>query len=163
MVRNLLKRVLQLSGQAQAEDSPVPDIGRVMNTENSVSQRREQDLTSDRDIELWRKADMDRLIASWNDAKLDQFKPSALGHFRRAVHDIHGASGLYGGEQLTRFTATLQTVSRDPAMLRDNVDVIDLLVQACDKAHAGNGVETTLVDQICDAIDQKFSNADRAA
>lgn len=156
-----MKRVLDASRRGPVEEVIAPDISRVFpgNGETKTASI----ATPDKDIETWRATDMDRLIAGWNDAKLNRFSPNTLGSFRRAVHDIHGASGLYGGLHLTRLTATLQTVSRDHSLLQDNAQLIELLVQACAKAHSADDVDTALVAQVCDALDAKFANRDEAA
>lgn len=164
MVRNLLKRVLDASRRGPTEEVIAPDISRVLPSDKEQgASTLNPGSTPDKDIETWRAIDMDRLIAGWNDAKLNMFSPTTLGSFRRAVHDIHGASGLYGGAHLTRLTATLQAVSRDHSMLRDNIQLIDLLVQACSKAHAADDMDVALVAQVCDALDAKFANRDEAA
>lgn len=163
MVRNLLKRVLDASRRGPVEEVIAPDISRVLPSGGTTNAASITASGPNKDIETWRATDMDRLIAGWNDAKLNSFSPNTLGPFRRAVHDIHGASGLYGGAHLTRLTATLQAVSRHHSLLQDNAQLIDLLVQACAKAHSADEVDAMLVAQVCDALDAKFANRDEAA
>ncbi|MEL7545327.1 MAG: hypothetical protein AAGJ84_01655 [Pseudomonadota bacterium] len=153
---------MDVSRRVPTESVEAPDISRVLPSEGSHAPSL-ANTEPGRDVETWRAADMDRLIAGWNDTKLNLFTPTTLGSFRRAVHDIHGASGLYGGEHLTRLTATLQAVSRDPAVLRENTPLIDLLIQACVQAHSADEVDAYMVSQVCDALDAKFANRSEAA
>lgn len=158
-----MKRVLDASRRGPTEEVIAPDISRVIPSDGAAKAATLDASAPYKDIETWRATDMDRLIAGWNDAKLNLFSPTTLGSFRRAVHDIHGASGLYGGEHLTRLTATLQAVSRDHSLLQENAQLIDLLVQACARAHSADDMDAALVSQVCDALDAKFANRDEAA
>jgi hypothetical protein len=146
----------------KSSDAPVPtpDLNRIMKSDpDPVSAKHSvEDDTKNADMTSWRKSDMDRLSACWKEALLTNFGAESVGHFRRAIHNLHGASNIYGGDALMRLTAVLQAAARDVQRLRQNTELITLLISACQITQPDDRHEAAF-NQVCETLEAKFLDA----
>lgn len=108
------------------------------------------------DLEAWKQKDLDLLQASW-DATCEAPEDEALSNeFRTALHNLHGASGAYGGGALTRLSASLHRLVSGIENLQADAALINLHVQACRATAHGDGeAADEMADAVCDALENQ--------
>ena len=116
-------------------------------------------------IDSWKNKDMEQLEASWGLAQETGFTADAVKQFQNDLHNLQGASTLYGGETLMRLTESLQKLllvtDADPAYQT----LIGLHIQACraaifnetpDAAETSQAVCRALESQVMRIIQRGF-------
>ncbi len=160
MVKSLLSR---LSGKARQQpvETPTPDISRVMRVEPKAP--KEPDTVSEPDAEIdaetidvesWLKADLKQLSTTWTALLETPEADETRVSFEQAVHNLHGASGAYGGGPLTRLTSSLTTLLNKSQDTASDAALINLHVQACRAASMGSAKERAeIANAVCDALE----------
>ena len=85
-------------------------------------------------------------------AKHDPENEDSGTAFRNALHNLHGASGAYGGGALTRLTGSLHELVSGVEDLHQESALINLHVQACRATSFGEGADD-VADAVCDALE----------
>ena len=168
MVKSLFSRLVG-KAKRKTDELPTPDISRVFG-----ASARPGDHAADADaaapqgietvdVDLWLRADLQRLEESWQAVQADTNAGEAREKLRRAVHNLLGASGAYGGGALTRLASSLhKLVGRDDD-LSDDAALINLHIQACRAAGlAPSRAGDEVADAVCEAlearVDQSLAN-----
>lgn len=111
------------------------------------------------DLDVWKQNDLDRLHTTWQavcDAPEDE---DAATEFRTALHNLHGASGAYGGGALTRLTESLQTLVTELPDLTADAALINLHVQACRATLQGESdAMEDMSSAVCDALESQVED-----
>ncbi len=156
----------RLSGKfkKQPEIIPTPDLSRIDPAQMQGQSRPLRDRSSDSsgtvDITGWLTADLDRLSKTWTDLHEAPEDSSALTAFGQSVHNLHGASGAYGGGALTRLTGSLQTIIGGSTDIAGDAALINLHVQACHAAALGNDeASEEVANAVCDALETQVETA----
>ena len=103
------------------------------------------------DLDVWKQNDLDLLQSTWQ-ASCDQpDDEAAADEFRTALHNLHGASGAYGGGALTRLTGSLHELVSGIEDLQSEAALINLHVQACRATAHGDADD--MADAVCDALE----------
>ena len=136
--------------------SVTPDLGR-LNLKPAEPQPETPAITPD--MQAWLQRDLTNLTGAW-----DVFAQDPSRHnwqdLAKVVHNLHGASGAYGGGALTRLTENLQRLVADHVCAADNKALINLHVQACQAWAIGNEeARTTLAEAVCEALEQQVRKA----
>ena len=128
------------------------DVSRVTGETTAASDQADADADATQaDIEVWKQNDLALLQSTWQatcDAPEDD---TAADEFRTALHNLHGASGAYGGGALTRLSGSLHELVSGIKDLHSEAALINLHVQACRAtAHADS---EDMADAVCDALE----------
>lgn len=106
------------------------------------------------DLDTWKKNDIDLLQSTWQsycDAPEDEDSAHA---FKSAIHNLHGASGAYGGGALGRITQSLQGLLEGIEDLQADAALINLHVQACRATLHGDGDSADdIAEAVCSALE----------
>lgn len=155
MVKSLFK--MFKSPKAGKELLTELDISRVVGHESEAKNSPEQNVEESdpaSNIEVWKQNDLDLLQMTWQ-ACCDNPESEDTGTaFRNALHNLHGASGAYGGGALTRISGSLHQLVSGVDELQTDAALINLHVQACRATSFGNGDGADEVaDAVCDALE----------
>lgn len=155
----MVKSLFKLFGKSSKDNEPLTqlDITRVVGPSDDAKQREPAAADSKPavDLDVWKKNDIELLQTTWQ-ACCDQ-----PGHhesekaFRNALHNLHGASGAYGGKALTRLTGSLQTLVSGSQFLEDEAALINLHVQACRAAALDTSSAEEVSNAVCDALEEQ--------
>lgn len=134
------------------------DITRVVGAadeESEPSLATEAELEPAEAVETWKQNDLDLLQSTWQDCCDAPEDEESTEAFRRALHNLHGASGAYGGGALTRLSGSLQELVSGVEDLQSEAALVNLHVQACRAAALGDG---TAADEVADAVCQALED-----
>ena len=137
-----------------------PDISRVMRLFDPDWQPPSA-LTAQQDqIEVWKRRDFKRLDSAWHDVKQFGTQSDSYDAFLKTIHDVHGASELYGGEVLLRLTATLQRLLNIMIDITPMHSLIELHLQACHAAAFPREQDTDAIRQeVCNLLEAEVARA----
>lgn len=111
------------------------------------------------DMQAWMDRDLQALSLAWDVFSEDPSRQH-WQELAKTTHNLHGASGAYGGGALTRLTENLQRILIDHIRAADNRALINLHVQACKAWAIGNEeARTTLADAVCDSLERQVRQA----
>lgn len=111
------------------------------------------------DIDVWKQNDLDRLQSTWEKACEAPEDEDAATDFRTALHNLHGASGAYGGGALSRLTESLQTLVTQIENLQTDAALINLHVQACRATLQGESdAMEDMTSAVCDALESQVED-----
>lgn len=134
------------------------DIGRVVSTSADADASASSIPDQVADVEAWKQNDLDLLQSSWLSCCADPMNESAATEFRQALHNLHGASGAYGGGALTRISGSLHTLVSSVDTLQDDAALINLHVQACRATALTDGAAADdVADAVCEALEQQVN------
>lgn len=119
-------------------------------SEESVETVEENDPESN--IEVWKQNDLDLLQLTWQACCDDPANEDSGTAFRNALHNLHGASGAYGGGALTRLTGSLHQLVSGVDTLEQEAPLINLHVQACRATSFGDSADD-VADAVCEALE----------
>lgn len=111
-----------------------------------------EDAVAQSNIDVWKQNDLDLLQMSWQACCDDPENEDSSTAFRNALHNLHGASGAYGGGALTRLTGSLHQLVSGVDDLHEDAALINLHVQACRATSFGDGADD-VADAVCDALE----------
>ena len=132
------------------------DITRVVETASEEPETTEEDALSD--VEAWKQNDLDLLQMTWDDCCSDPLNEAAATAFRQALHNLHGASGAYGGGALTRLSGSLHLLVSDLDDFVEDAALINLHVQACRATSVSPGAAgDDVADAVCDALERQVN------
>ncbi len=107
-------------------------------------------------LETWKRRDLDLLQTSWQACCDEPDTEEHVSTFRSALHNLHGASGAYGGGALTRLTGSLHELVSRIEDIQADAALINLHVQACRAAGLADGEGADEVaDAVCDALEDQ--------
>lgn len=110
------------------------------------------------DIEAWKQNDLDLLQKSWQKCCDEPANEGAVTEFRHALHNLHGASGAYGGGALTRLSGSLHLLVSGVDDLQEDAALINLHVQACRATAMTDGAAADdVADAVCDALEKQVN------
>ncbi|MFN3212043.1 MAG: hypothetical protein ACE37M_02965 [Henriciella sp.] len=110
------------------------------------------------DVETWKQSDLDLLQMTWETCCHEPDSEEANTAFRSALHNLHGASGAYGGGALTRLSGSLHVLVSGVEDLQDEAALINLHVQACRATAIGNSdAAEDVADAVCDALEKQVT------
>ncbi|GAB5458283.1 MAG: hypothetical protein Hens3KO_13130 [Henriciella sp.] len=150
----------------QADTVATPDISRII---KSVPAKQKAPLVEQQavtpveteivDFHVWMKADIQALCHSWDMLQLTPEDKSANEQFRRALHNLYGASGAYGGGALTRLCGSLEELLAAAKDIAKEAALINLLVQACHSITLGNEAsQEEVANAICDSLEARVKS-----
>lgn len=132
------------------------DISRVVGASEEAVNSPDEDLSEETspesNIEVWKQNDLDLLQMTWQsfcDNPEDEDTGTA---FRNALHNLHGASGAYGGGALTRLTGSLHQLVSGVEDLQVEASLINLHVQACRATSFGDSADN-VANAVCEALE----------
>lgn len=109
-------------------------------------------------IDTWKKNDLDILQMTWDACRETPEDEEAVAAFRSALHNLHGASGAYGGGALTRLSGSLHELVSGVEDLTTDAALINLHVQACRATLMTDGdAAEDVADAVCDALEYQVS------
>ncbi|MEL7042414.1 MAG: hypothetical protein AAGL90_12880 [Pseudomonadota bacterium] len=110
-------------------------------------------------IDVWKQNDLDLLQTTWHACQDNPGDEETAAAFRSALHNLHGASGAYGGGALTRLTGSLHQLVSGVEDLRPEAALINLHVQACRAASMSDGeAGDEVADSVCRALEEKVED-----
>lgn len=134
------------------------DVSRVVDVDDTeASETPEPDSNAQlADIEVWKQNDLDLLQTTWQTCYDNPGCEVATSEFRNALHNLHGASGAYGGGALTRLSGSLHMLVSGIEDLQTDAALINLHVQAC-RATAMTVGEAAddVADAVCEALEKQ--------
>ena len=134
------------------------DVSRVVGTPSKAEEAGSTIPEQTADVGAWKQNDLDLLQSSWQKCCADPMDEGAATEFRQALHNLHGASGAYGGGALTRISGSLHTLVSGVASLQDDAALINLHVQACRATALTDGAAADdVADAVCDALEQQVN------
>lgn len=150
----------------QADTLAAPDISRIM---RSVPAKQKapsvEELTGTPaeteivDFHAWMTADIQALCHTWDVVQLTPENKSANEQFRRALHNLYGASGAYGGGALTRLCGSLEELLSVTKDIAKEAALINLLVQACHSITLGSEAsQEEIANAICDSLEARVKS-----
>ena len=156
----------RLKGKAAATTDVVatPDLSRITrpagDSDHPPRRQRPVAPASGVDMGVWMRADLDRLSTTWDAARSAPGHADAAKAFSRAVHDLLGASGAYGGGALTRLSGSLHKLIQRPQAIATEAALINLHVQACRACALGNADgQDEISNAVCDALESQVDKA----
>lgn len=159
MVKSLLSRLTGKNRKSQ-DEVPTPDLSRVLGKPSSAPSQAppvESDATLEVEtieVDEWLRADLDQLESSWTQLAAAPKEKSARDAFTRALHNLHGASGAYGGGALTRLTTSLQKLVSHSEDLVADAALINLHIQACRATRlADHETGDQVAEAVCSALE----------
>ena len=159
MVKSLFK--MFKSPKAGKELLTELDITRVVGQESEVENNPDQDgeeSSPASNIDVWKQNDLDLLQMTWQACCDNPGDEDTGTAFRNALHNLHGASGAYGGGALTRISGSLHQLVSGVETLESDAALINLHVQACRATSFGNGDGADdVADAVCDALEYQVS------
>lgn len=160
MVMSLISR---LTGKSKAKSDSVvtPDLSRVSQAaagEKAERPKRAVAGAETVDVSVWMNADLERLSETWEALTANPENGEAEAEFNRAIHNLHGASGAYGGGALTRLSGSLQRLVTESVEGADNTALINMHVQAC-RAAALDSSSDEIANAVCDALENQVERS----
>lgn len=155
MVKSLLDRL----GLGRKDEAviPPPDLSRLKigaRTSPPKVDFEPKDEPKEVDITAWRDRDLERVRTAWDALNAAPDDARAIKSMRAAIHDLYGASGIYGGGALTRLSGSLQRLMKDESRIHANAALINLHVQAClATRHTDGAGSDDLASAVCDALE----------
>ena len=134
------------------------DVSRVVGTRPQAedSPEKTEESTSASNIEVWKKNDLDLLQMTWEACQADLDCEDSATAFRNALHNLHGASGAYGGGSLTRISGSLHELVSGVEDLHTDAALINLHVQACRATGIADGeAAAEVADAVCEALEHQ--------
>lgn len=135
------------------------DITRVVGAADTASEApaaNEADLEPSEAVDSWKQKDLDLLQTTWQACCAEPADHESADAFRRALHNLHGASGAYGGGALTRLSGSLQELVTGVDDLQSEAALVNLHVQACRAAALGDGSSADdVADAVCQALEDQ--------
>lgn len=134
------------------------DITRVVGAADEESEApvaQEAELEPAEAVETWKQNDLNLLQTTWQACCDTPNDEESVDAFRRALHNLHGASGAYGGGALTRLSGSLQELVSGVDDLQSEAALVNLHVQACRAAGLGDG---SSADEVADAVCQALED-----
>ncbi len=140
------------------------DISRVVGSDSVVEETPEETQaeafeeaeTPASNIATWKQNDLDLLQMTWQACCDDPENEDSDEAFRSALHNLHGASGAYGGGALTRISGSLQDLIAEVEELHNEAALINLHVQACRAtSFANNEGADDVADAVCKALEEQ--------
>jgi chemotaxis protein histidine kinase CheA len=154
MVKSLLNRFNK--PRKTEEAIATVDLSRVVGTRPPDTLRNPQSQPAkpkpEIDLETWKQNDLDRLATCWTRLNEAPESEEAYSAFQSIVHNLHGASGAYGGGALTDLTGSLQRLLNASTDLKTDQALINLHVQACRAAGLGQAAED-VAEAVCNALE----------
>ena len=142
------------------------DISRVVGSESVVEETPEvtqEEALEEADapmsnIETWKQNDLDLLQMTWEACCDDPENEESVEAFRSALHNLHGASGAYGGGALLRHDAHVDIEVVDPerrsvAASADNQEVRNVTRVSI---HADRSQHLTMLFDPGHALDERI-------
>lgn len=127
-------------------------VGKSAEAEDSPGETPSDEQAAQSNIEVWKQNDLDLLQATWQACCEDPESEETGTAFRNALHNLHGASGAYGGGALTRLSGSLHQLVSGVEDLHDEAALINLHVQACRATSFGENADD-VADAVCDALE----------
>ncbi|MEM9054060.1 MAG: hypothetical protein AAGB16_01935 [Pseudomonadota bacterium] len=150
MILSLIER-LKKNANKDSTDLTKPDLSRLNLSPAEANQ--DEDSPSAPDMTTWLERDLELISNSWS-AFSDDPSHKNWTEFSKVVHNLHGASGVYGGGALTRLTTSLQRLLTSQVNAMDNQALVNLHVQACQAwAHGNEEARNELADAVCEALE----------
>lgn len=157
----------RLSGKSKksSDDVPTVDLSRVTGSKPSKPSTPPPaaapvDVDAETiDVKVWMTADLNRLSTTWNVLVEMPEDKDAHSAFSQSIHNLHGASGAYGGGALTRLTGALQKLASPKNDLEENAALINLLVQACRAAAIDSDASEEIANTVCDTLEAQVEKA----
>ncbi|MHA7900659.1 MAG: hypothetical protein ACX94B_12405 [Henriciella sp.] len=110
------------------------------------------------DIEAWKQNDLDLLQSTWQACCDNPECEVSASEFRNALHNLHGASGAYGGGALTRLSGSLHILVSGVEDFQDDAALINLHVQACRATAMTSGdAAEDVADAVCEALEKQVN------
>jgi len=106
----------------------------------------------------WLERDLNRLYATWDDAK---DAPEKLKFVVRANHDLKGMAGTYGFPAISRLATSLDQLLNSERALA-NPALINLHIEACRAAFAegkAGDAGSAVADSVCVALEEQVNRA----
>jgi HPt (histidine-containing phosphotransfer) domain-containing protein len=149
MIFSLIDR-LKKNAAKDNPDLTKPDLSRL----NLSPAEDKADVPQDApDMATWLERDIELISTTWV-AFCDDPSHKHWTEFSKAAHNLHGASGVYGGGALTRLTTSLQRLLESQVSAMDNQALVNLHVQACQAwAYGNEDARTDLADAVCEALE----------
>ena len=141
------------------------DITRVVGTSSRPEPQDSVEEDSDKPVDLssWKQNDLDLLQTCWEACCEAPENEEAVKVFKSALHNLHGASGAYGGGALTRLTGSLQSLVSEIDDVQNAAALVNLHVQACRAAALSDGdAADDVADAVCDALESQVDAQLRA-
>lgn len=155
MIKSVFSKVGELK-HSRDRRKKTPDLKRVL---GDLSERR---ITPDRNtprpeqLNDWLRSDLDQLIKTMKAALDAPGDMDARAAFERAIHNLFGASGAYGGGALTRLSGSLQRLVGNTEHLTEIAPLINIHVKGCLAAvRAKHGSGEAISDAICETIEAR--------
>ncbi|MEO0449696.1 MAG: hypothetical protein AAFZ74_05230 [Pseudomonadota bacterium] len=135
------------------------DVSRVTGETTAASDQADADADATQaDIEVWKQNDLDLLQTTWQTCYNNPECEDSATAFRNALHNLHGASGAYGGGALTRLSGSLHVLVSGVEELQTDAALINLHVQACRATSLSDGeAADDVADVVCDALEKQVS------
>lgn len=150
MIFSLIDR-LKKNAAKDTSDVSTPDLSRL--NLSPAESKQEEDTPAAPDMTAWLERDLDLISSAWA-AFSDDPSHKNWTEFSKVVHNLHGASGVYGGGALTRLTTSLQRLLTSQVSAMDNQALVNLHVQACQAwAHGNEEARNELADAVCEALE----------
>lgn len=154
----MVKSLLNLIRKPKSGSEPLTqlDVGRVFGASQPAPARA---ISTERrstgvDLDAWKQKDLDLLQSAWEASCAAPDDDALANEFRTALHNLHGASGAYGGGALTRLSGSLHRLVSGLDSLHAETALINLHVQACRAtAHGGGEAAEDMADAVCDALE----------
>jgi len=134
------------------------DVSRVVGTRPQAEDSPELDdeTQADSNIDVWKQNDLDLLQMTWEACCENPDCEESVVAFRNALHNLHGASGAYGGGALTRISGSLHELTSGVEDLQANAALINLHVQACRATALTDGdAADDIANSVCDALEHQ--------
>jgi len=127
-------------------------VGKPAVAEDSSEETPSDESIAQSNIEVWKQNDLDLLQVTWDACRQDPSNEESGEAFRNALHNLHGASGAYGGGALTRLSGSLHQLVSGVEDFHEEAALINLHVQACRATSFGESAED-VADAVCDALE----------
>jgi|GEM_PF-5771792 len=115
----------------------------------------EEELEPSEAVETWKQNDLDLLQTTWDACKDSPEDEGSAEAFRSALHNLHGASGAYGGGALTRLSGSLQELVSGVDDLQSEAALVNLHVQACRATAFGDDAADEVAEAVCQALEEQ--------
>lgn len=134
------------------------DVSRVVGTrpQAEISPETPEEPMESSNIEVWKQNDLDLLQMTWEACQSNPDCEDSITAFRNALHNLHGASGAYGGGALTRISGSLHELVSGVEELRGDAALINLHVQACRATAITDGeAADEVANAVCEALEHQ--------
>lgn len=158
MFKSLFKKMS--SPKSSKEQLTELDITRVVKSQpvEETPVEEPEATTPSSNIDVWKQNDLDLLLNTWQACCDKPDCEETAAAFHKALHNLHGASGAYGGGALTRLTGSLQQLVDGVEDLQPEAPLINLHVQACRATAITDGeAADDVADAVCDALEHQVA------